>query len=378
MATPDVASILRRLHPFPWIRAVVRFLLRNFQRIYAAALVLLIGGLTYMAVRYLITSLAIEKGPPPQITALPARLSPDILQTDFAAWQALSATEHTRSPLAHYHRLDSWVEPDQFNDCTRSGCHAALPHSRRKEVRAFLNMHATSIHCGVCHLKSDDKPLATLWYDLKTGKARSAPEVLDLYAQLSDEASRTKLLHASEGEQKEFVAKIRRAAGEVQSRNDLETLADHFEAVRAGSPAFQRLINEALAKLPSHFRGEYGAKIALRSPGGGNTPLLGHPETSAAVQTWLSRGATASAEEKKTLLDAVHPLKRDKALHCTDCHKVGDSLLNFQKLGYPQARQQALTSTAIFKMIEHISTGQTMNLPEMIPSRDVPTSQPSK
>ncbi len=157
----------------------------------------------------------------------------------------------------------------------------------------------------------------------------------------------------------------------------LEQLADHFAAVRPGSPSYRRLISEARSVLPSYFRGEYGAKIALRAKGQGSEALLmGHPGTQEAVQTWLGRSGEIDEQERKKLLAAVHPLKRDKALHCTDCHTSGNSLLNFEKLGYPPARRQALVSSVVFRMIEHINTGQAMHLPNMAPS-PIPSTQPA-
>src|SRR5690606_8055967 len=97
------------------------------------------------------------------------------------------------SPLAHYHRIDSWIEPDPFNDCARSGCHAPLPHARRKEVRAFLNMHATSIHCGVCHFQTDREPLNLGWYDLDHGEVRAEPAILQAYAMITNADSTARI-----------------------------------------------------------------------------------------------------------------------------------------------------------------------------------------
>src|SRR5262245_11792784 len=130
MSRNKLRALARRI--FGVLYAGTRSVVRNVPRLYALALIVLIGSLTFMAVQYLVSSLTARAAPPPQIAALPARLSPDVLQTDWAAWQALSATENARSPLAHYHRIDSWIAPDRFNDCTRSGCHAAMPHSRKK------------------------------------------------------------------------------------------------------------------------------------------------------------------------------------------------------------------------------------------------------
>lgn len=372
MPKPDVTAAVRRFHPLHSLWAVAKFLLHNIHRIYSAVLILLIGWLTFMALSYLVTSLAIEKGPPPQIIALPTRLSADILQTDWAAWQALAATENARSPLAHYHRLDSWIAPDKFNDCTRSGCHAALPHARRKEVRAFLNMHATSIHCGVCHMTSPDRPLPLAWYSLSSGDVSDPPAVLRLYDILTSEAGRTKLTHADPAQQEEFVELIRQAAGDVQDPSGLERLADHFEALRPGSESFERLISEAQLAVSKHFRGEYGSKIGLLAEGTKykHQPklLMGHPNTAQAVKAWFNRPRDLGEKETEALLAALHPMKREKALHCTDCHTTQTSLVDFAELGYPAIRRDALVGSIVFRLIEHISTGQPLHMPEIAPS----------
>jgi hypothetical protein len=355
--------LLRRLHPLRRLAALGKLLLRGLPRIYSAALIVLIGTLTYMAVRYLVTSLATASESPAQITALPTRLTPDILQKDWAAWQALSATENARSPLAHYHRVDHWMEPDRFNDCTRSGCHAALPHSRRKEVRAFLNMHATSMHCGVCHMNIQERPLPLIWYNLKTGETCDPPALLVAFDTLVSDSRREALLKATPKEQRQFVSLLRSAAEAAQGSPTLERLADHFAALRPGSEAFRRLIAEARVALPNHFRGEYGAKLAVRDENG--AARWGHPDTESAKEVWFARSKSISEDEKKSLLKAVHPLKREKALHCTDCHSEASSMLDLSTVGYPQARRETLSGQIIFRMIEHINTGQPLHMPNL-------------
>ena len=158
-------------------RVVLGFLRRG----YALVLIAIIVWLTFLAVRYLIRSLIQSPPPPPQVVQLPTRLNADVLRTWQEAWPGIGATHHPRTPLSHYHRIDGWIQPDQFNDCTRSRCHRPLPHTQRKEVRAFLNMHATSIHCGVCHTRSDASPLSLTWYDLHSGQPRSAPALFEVY-----------------------------------------------------------------------------------------------------------------------------------------------------------------------------------------------------
>ncbi len=51
-----------------------------------------------------------------------------------------------------FHRYDRAVLPEGYarGYCTR--CHPAADHRRDPRSRAFLNLHAVSMDCGVCHL----------------------------------------------------------------------------------------------------------------------------------------------------------------------------------------------------------------------------------
>jgi hypothetical protein len=328
-------------------------------------LICLICYLTFQALRYLVTSLAASAAPA-QITELPKRLDRSMLATEREAWRAMEATQHARSPLAHYHRLDSWIAPDRFNGCTQSGCHAPLPHAKRKEVRAFLNMHATSIQCGICHMKCDDRPLPLIWYDLADGAAQRPPAVLEAYGIVTKSDAPQDA--AAETTQQRLVSLLKSAAKDAGNLASLEQLADHFAATRFNSETYSKLWTSARETLPQHFRGEYGAKLALRDPKTGR-PILGHPGTQAAVRALLERGKTVDSAERDRMLSAVHPLKRDKALHCTDCHTQDHSLVDFSHLGYPPARVAALTDPVVFRLIEHINSGRPMHLPEVVRPR---------
>lgn len=90
------------------------------------------------------------------------------------------------------------------------------------------------------------------------------------------------------------------------------------------------------------------------------------------------------------MLAAVHPLKRDQPLQCTNCHTTDVPLIDFAKAGYPDARFQALINPVVFRMIEHINSGRPMHLPQLgnprtgsasVPptsSPDVPTTTPKQ
>ncbi len=367
MSEASPSRSLRRAGLFAWavIVGFARAVRRALPRVYALTLMAVIVWLTYLSIRYLVTSLAAADQPPPQIVALPTRLDRTALGTGRSAFAALDAAEHPRSPLSHYHRLDSWVRPDAINDCARAGCHNPLPHSKRKEVRAFLNMHATSIHCGVCHFQGDDRPRSLTWYDLEKGHTRKPPSVLAAYGMVTGADAESRWKSAGDEMQERLVDSLRRAAKEAGGVADLEQLADHFEAYRVGSPGFERLLKESPDLLPRHFRGEYGAKLAVVDRATGKT-LRDHPNTEPAVQEWFTRKDSANKDERDRLLKAVHPLRRETALVCTDCHTAQGSLIDFAKAGYPPARIEQLVSPIVFRMIEHINAGRPFNFPAVI------------
>lgn len=358
--------------PRPWIVRVARSLVL---RTYALLLIVLIGWVSWRAFRYLVVSLLLPGGAPPQLTALPKRLDAPLLATQRDEWQGLQSAEHARSPLAHYHRLESWIQPDAGNNCTTSGCHSPLPHAKRKEVRAFLNMHATSIHCGVCHMATDDRPLPLGWYHVRTGHASAPPAVLRALSELFTIRAADGSWGGSVEQRREITALLHAAADETGGSPELATMARHFSSIRLTGPAFAELAAAALEILPRHFRGEYGAKTALLDRTTG-APLLGHPGTSEAIQRYHREQAAATPAQREALLAAVHPLRRDVALVCGDCHQREGGLIDFNALGYPESRIDDLVRPVVFQMIEHIAKGQPFYLPQFVSPGDAPPRPP--
>ncbi len=347
------------------LRRLGKAALRAIPRLYAVAVIVIVVWLSYRALAYLVVSLFTPSRAPAQITEIPTHLDEAVLRTRRADWRGVEASAHPRVPPARYHRIDGWIQPDRFNGCAQAGCHRAFPHAHRPEVRAFLNMHATSVHCGVCHLLGEAEPLVAAWYSLDSGRLRSAPTVLEVFGWMTSDEGRRQLAEPSRADQTRLVSLLRAAAREGNDEPVLREMADHFAAVRHASPDFQRLVEAAREALPRRFRGEYGAKLALvdRATGG---PLLNHPGTEAAVRAYLREADTADESRRATLLAAVHPRRRPQALHCTDCHRVEKPLLDFAAAGYPPARIDMLTTPVVFRMIEHIASGQPFYLPTFV------------
>ncbi len=367
-----------------WLWALARVVFDILRRIYALALISLVLYLSWLAFDYLLRALVLPPRPPSQITEVPLRLDGRVLQATREEFPGLAATEHPRTPLAHYHRLDGWLQPDRLNDCTRSGCHNAMPHSRFKETRAFLNMHATSLHCGVCHFDVDQRPLPLGWYDLHSGQVVGPPALLRAYAWLIEHApeaqpptappAATQPGQAAAGsagqsytleQQREITALMRGAVRAADNEPALDQLTRHIAAVRPESEQFRQFLAVARASLPNYFRGEYGAKIAVLG-GEPRGPMLAHPETAQAVQRWLERPDSLTQAQRDELLAAVHPLRSDTPRTCTDCHRREDGAMDFAALGYPPQRVEQLVGSVLMKAIEDIAAGRPLYLPGFI------------
>ncbi|MBL8879616.1 MAG: hypothetical protein JNG88_10900 [Phycisphaerales bacterium] len=335
-------------------RSGVRWLLRG----YAVALIALIAFLSYSAIRYLVESLIIPSRTPQQIAGLPRRMDESLIHGSRPDWLGLRSVSNPRSPLDHFHRFDTWIEPDRFNDCTRSGCHSPLPHARQKETRAFLNMHATSIHCAVCHFDEAANPLPLAWYDLITGRATQPPALLRAFGRLTDRDEKSTF---SSEDQAAVAALLREAAKAAHDDPALIRAARELEGFRPTGENFANALRDATDVVRRLFRGSYGAKLALSFPGG--DPVLGHPNTDAAVREWLANGASATGEQREKMLRAVHPRRRAQTHQCSDCHVEQGGLIQFEKLGYPRSRVFALHNSPVFQMIEHIRQGRPFYLP---------------
>ena len=342
-----------------------RGLLGLIPRVYAIIPIVLVSFLSYKALEYLVVSLVFPTAAPTQITEIPTRLTRDTWNTRRDLWTGLEIAETPRTPLAHYHRITGWFQPDQFNNCTTSGCHNPMAHSRNKALRAFLNMHATSVHCGVCHMDTKQDPLPLVWYDLDNGHATDTPALLRAYAWLLSPEGQEAIANPSAETQAHLVSLLREAAEAADNPPSLVNLANELYAVRYTSDRYQSTAATVAERLAPHFRGEYGAKLALRDANTGQ-PILAHPETQDVVDELLTSGVGVGTTDWSTLVVKVHSNRRSTPLHCTQCHQATDSLVDLSTVGYPQQRIRALHEPWIFRAIEHIAEGQPLYLPGFV------------
>lgn len=70
--------------------------------------------------------------------------------------------------LYDFHKSEAKGVTDSRNLCV--SCHGDVPHDKKKEIRAFLNMHAYFMACETCHVKSETpSDHKYVWYDKVTG-----------------------------------------------------------------------------------------------------------------------------------------------------------------------------------------------------------------
>ncbi len=75
--------------------------------------------------------------------------------------------------LYDFHKNEAKAVTDSKNLCV--SCHGDVPHDKKKEIRAFLNMHAYFMACETCHIKSETPgDHRYVWYNKVTGDEKSS------------------------------------------------------------------------------------------------------------------------------------------------------------------------------------------------------------
>jgi len=94
--------------------------------------------------------------------------------------------------LYTFHNSEAKVEKDRHNECIL--CHGDVPHSKKKEIRAFLNMHAFFLACETCHIQSPEKKF--VWYNKINGKE---DEKIDIQSYLGNTEYKLTVLKKVDG-----------------------------------------------------------------------------------------------------------------------------------------------------------------------------------
>lgn len=72
------------------------------------------------------------------------------------------AQERTAERLRHFHNMPVQLAPTLGKKNVCAVCHGDFPHSKKKEVRALLNMHTQFIGCMTCHADPKKVPEKTV------------------------------------------------------------------------------------------------------------------------------------------------------------------------------------------------------------------------
>ncbi len=338
-------------------KSTVRALgLQILKRSYSFVLLVLTLWISYTSLHYLFSILLHREVAPTEIVDIPKRLTADTLRESSAHAAYITGTTEalTRGPLAHFHQIPPWFQPDPTNNCTTAGCHAPLPHGRKIETRAFLNMHATFLDCGVCHNRKNQDSLPTAWYDLQTGERHATPAVL----QLADYLEQTDQIDSGQARavNERLIQYLQEAVEQADENAQLKNWLLHLETTNADSKLWRSIVNNIRTDIYLHLHGEYHAKIAL-DYGDHRRPEL-NPKQKAAAHAYRKKKDKLSASEKQSLLDEVHQGVSSTRLLCTPCHNIDSSLINFKQLGYPLRRVGSLRDSPIARQMEQIQQGR--------------------
>lgn len=326
------------------------------RRSYAATIMALILIIWFVSMEFLITHLITRETAPTDIIEIPKKLNMAILQASQDEYSPVGgkAEPLTRGPLAHFHQIPPWFQTDAAENCTISGCHTQLPHGKKVETRAFLNMHTTFLDCGICHIKQPGPTAAADWFDLDNGARRDTPAVLQLVAflEIIDRNDAQQLPAINE----KLIALLRQSLAESNNNYQLDAWLVHLETTNPQSRLWQIIIDDMQKGLRLHLHGEYHAKIALDN-GSGVRPGLS-VEQKNAVNDYLHNPGNLTVEQSKVLLKTIHQGVSDKGLLCTPCHNTSEPMLDFLDLGYNAKRTEYLQNSPLARQMQQIQQGR--------------------
>ncbi len=362
----QVEAAARKLNvqatPPPPRRGVAWLVQQIVRRTYAAGMACVCFVLAFISLRFLVGLLIGHEAAPIHITDIPKRLDAATLAA--APPEALRnpvSDVRPRGPLAHFHQIPEWYQPDPGNTCATAGCHPALPHGERIEVRAFLNMHATFLDCTVCHVAQHDEDTAH-WISLPEREIAQTPAVLRLAELLAETGD------VGDAEARALSARLETLLSEALAeagRSDL--LSDwllRLQTIHPQGVLFRALLAEMRRGIQLYMHGSYAAKIAFFSGG----RLSGTPdaEQRAAISRFLRVEDAMSDSEREQTLDVVHAGLTDRGPLCAACHTAEDPMLDFAALGYPQARIAEMRDSLVVQQIISIEQGQEFHLPRIV------------
>ncbi len=310
-------------------------------RAYALAILLTVIWAGYMAVAFLIGSVFALPLVPQRFLDRPGQQKADLVSK---AGAPDASGPSWLAPLGHYHAVDRWFQPDRHNGCTVSGCHSSLPHAKRKEVRAFANLHVTCLACEMCHDRSDPSPAKAMWVSTTTGQRQRPPAILQLMRLIETDAERIKNRPAPV--HTVIVGLLRQVVEVIGGDPLLEYLLLQVDTSEPGSPIWRHAVGQLKVELPTHARGEYGAKLV---------PVLSTSQRQRAerfAERALEYFATLPNSKKRAALyQQIHAEVGGQPRECAACHGSYPPHLDLTSLGYPRERASALLSLSVEELL---------------------------
>ncbi len=341
-----------------WIVRLARSIVR---RIYAAGLMTACALIGFVSINFLMHLLFTRQAAPVEIREIPRRLDANVL----LASQVRPAKPGDddgpqRGPLAHFHQIPQWFNPDSGNSCTISGCHEPVPHGKRIEVRAFLNMHATFVDCTVCHTEEAARGGTSRWFSLPGRELRGTPAVLELAGLLEkvDELTRDPRSATDR-----LVGLLSRAVDESGGNRQISQWLLRLQTAYPQSEPWNKVIRDLASErtgIRAHVHGEYSAKIGLFADGR-QLGSLGPAQVDAARRL----KSAGKGKPDKAVIDMLHKGVLPKGAVCAPCHSEGRGLVDFEALGYPPARVKSLRDSAVVRQILSIEQGKPFYLPDI-------------
>ena len=334
-------------------------------RTWSLAIMLVVAWAAVAAVVYMVRYVLKPAELPAWVRAGRASLQAGVSWSELAIGPATPPA----APLGHYHQMARWFQGDPHNTCTASGCHDALPHGRRKEVRSFANLHASFMDCQLCHDKAIVGQVRTIWVSKATHRPQGPPAVLLLLRQLEVDAD--KIQKQPEFEHSLIVERLAGVLEETGADPVLKYLLARLQASEPGSPVWRSAVAQLAQELPDHARGEYGAVLSLEK----DPAARRQEDRRLAGLAGKFLAAAANSQRRKDLNQQIHEAVLAKPAGCLACHGGEPCRLDYEASGYPPARQAILRNLPVAFLIQQNRQGQPFYLPGVL---DQPATQPSR
>lgn len=356
-------------HPASHSRGLRGWIKECVKRAYSAGLIAGTALVGFVAMRFLLTLLFTQQQAPIAIRDIPTRLDVSTLAAASTGDSQNAPSNHetaTRGPLAHYHQIPSWPTLNLGTNCTTSGCHAPLPHHKRIEVRAFLNMHSTYADCMVCHSHTAEQPLQVQWARPNSSSPQPTPAVLQIASlvesPIPEDGAGRQAWHNN------LIKLLEQARQQTRGNAQLERWRVQLETSKPDNELWMRSVRQIQSGIGLHVHGEYDAMLHFFA-GDSKFGAPGQIEERA-TREYLDQFANLDDSRKLALLDTIHQPVRMTGLACMTCHSPKGSLVQFERLGYPRSRSDWLRQNATINQILAIEAGQTFYLPGFLESHE--------